>query len=196
MSKVIIIGASGHGRVIADIVRASGDEVLGFLDDDLSLTNILGSVADSKKYPNLEFIIGIGNAEIREKISRLPLKWYTAIHPTAVISPTAVIGEGTVIMANSVINNGASVGRHCILNTASVVEHDSILFDYVHVSVGAKLGGTVSIGKRTWVGIGAVVSNNIFICGDCIIGAGSVVVKDINIPGTYFGIPAKLHIKE
>ena len=103
--KVIIIGASGHGKVIADIVQANGDEVLGFLDDDIK-KKTLGVVSDHVKY-DAEFIIGIGSSEIRERISQLNCKWYTAVHPAAVISPNAVIGEGTVVMANAVVNSGA-----------------------------------------------------------------------------------------
>jgi len=187
---VIIIGASGHGKVIADIVRANGDEVLGFLDDDES-KGTLGRVCDWCKYTNAEFVIGIGNAEIRERISKLSCKWYTAIHPSAVISPEAEIGDGTVVMANVVINSGAIIGKHCIVNSGAIVEHDNRLSDFVHVSVGAKLGGNVSIGKSTWIGIGAVVSNNISVCEGCMIGAGAVVVNDIKEKGIYIGVPAR-----
>lgn len=189
MKKVIIIGASGHGKVIADIVKANGDEVLGYLDDDES-KDTLGKVEDWKKF-DTEFVIGIGNAEIRERISQIPCTWYTAIHPTAVISPKSVIGEGTVVMANAVVNAGAVIGKHCIINTGAIVEHDNKLEDYVHVSVGAKLGGTVTVGKSTWIGIGAVVSNNLNICSGCMIGAGAVVIKDIEKAGTYIGVPAE-----
>ncbi|HIX81308.1 MAG TPA: hypothetical protein H9980_04960 [Candidatus Erysipelatoclostridium merdavium] len=95
-------------------------------------------------------------------------------------------------MANAVVNPGASIGKHCIINTSAVVEHDNIIEDYVHISVGAKIAGTVHIGKRTWIGIGATVKNNISICNDCMIGASGVVVKDILIPGTYIGVPATM----
>lgn len=188
--KVIIFGASGHGRVIADIVRANGDEVLGFLDDD-ETKNALGKVDDWKKY-DAEFVVGIGNTEIRERISLLPCRWYTAIHPSAVVSPDAEIGKGTVVMPNAVINTGAKIGKHCIINTGAVVEHDNHIEDYVHVSVGVKLGGTVSVGKSVWIGIGAIVSNNLYICEGSIIGAGAVVISSISERGTYIGIPARL----
>ncbi len=188
--NVIIIGASGHGRVIADIVRANGDKVLGFLDDDES-KETLGKIADYGKYSDAEFVIGIGNTAVRKKMSELPLKWYSAIHPTAVISPSVEIGEGSVVMPNAVINAEAKIGNHCIINSGAIVEHDNTIGDYCHISVGAKLGGTVEVGNETWVGIGATVINNISICGGCVIGAGSVVVKNITEPGTYIGIPAK-----
>lgn len=191
MKNVIIIGAGGHGRTIAEIVEAAGDRFLGFLDDASGGERVLGPVSDYAKY-DAEFVAAIGNAAVRERIAgELDCRWYTAVHPGAVISPSAEIGEGSVVMANAVVGTGARVGRHCIVNTGAVVEHDNVLEDFVHISVGAKLGGTVSVGKSTWVGIGATVINNVEICGGCMIGAGAVVVKNIDLPGTYLGVPAR-----
>lgn len=197
MRTVIIIGVSGHGKVVADIIQKSGDRVLGFLDDSPYMPDtfigfsVLGTVNDYKNY-DAEFVIAIGNAEAREKIAGKLSKvsWYTAIHPTAVISGIGVkIDAGTVVMANAVINSGSNIGKHCIINTAAVVEHDNKIEDFVHVSVGAKLAGTVSVGKGTWIGIGASISNNVNICGACMIGAGAVVIKNIQESGTYVGVP-------
>ena len=146
------------------------------------------------KYPDASFVIGIGNSAIREKIvCQLDgVRWYTAIHPSAVISVLDTqIGVGSVIMANAVINPSAHIGAHCIINTASVVEHDNHVGDFTHISVGAKLGGTVSVGAHTWVGIGATVINNVSICDHCMIGAGAVVIRDIKESGTYVGVPAR-----
>lgn len=196
MKDVIIIGAGGHARVIADIVRCCGDRCLGFLDDavqDAALP-VLGKVDDYVNYPDAEFVIGIGNAAVRRKIAGelAGVNWYTAIHPTAVVSEMDVtIGGGSVVMANAVINPGTAIGAHCIINTAAVVEHDNRIGDFAHISVGAKLAGTVSVGEDTWVGIGAVVSNNLSICGGCMIGAGTVVVRSITESGTYVGVPAR-----
>lgn len=198
--QVIVIGASGHGKVVADIVRRSGDTLLGFLDDNETLPPeiagipVLGKVADYIKYPDVSFIVGIGNSAIREKIVHQlsNVHWYTAIHPSAVISALDTrIGAGSVIMANAVINPSAHIGKHCIINTAAVAEHDNRVGDFSHISVGAKLGGTVSIGTHTWVGIGATVSNNVSICDHCMIGAGAVVIRDIKESGTYVGVPAR-----
>lgn len=191
MSKnVIVIGASGHGRVIGDIVEASGDVLLGFLDDDLSKNKVMGPIENALNYSGAEFIIGIGDSTIRERISKMPLAWYTAIHPTAVISNSVEVGVGSVIMPNVVINNGAYIGKHCIINTSSVVEHDNVIRDYAHISVGVSLGGSVVIGKHTWIGIGSTVSNNIEICDNCMVGAGSVIVSNISEAGTYYGTKA------
>ena len=200
--KLIILGASGHGGVLLDLALLCEYEVLGFLDDNPKTWEnggypVLGSIEKVKEYyeiygDSLEFIIGIGANEVRKRIDKeQALPWATLIHPTAVVGRQVVLGEGTVVMANAVINPCASIGRHCIVNTASVIEHDDVIADYVHISVGAKLGGTVSVGEQTWVGIGAVVNNNISVYNRCIIGAGAVVVKDIKESGTYVGVPAR-----
>lgn len=198
--SVVIIGASGHGKAVADIVCCAGDIVKGFLDDNPELESsfagfpVLGTVEQYLEFSDCQFIVAIGNAAIREKIAERmqQVRWYTAIHPRAVISKLETkIEEGTVIMANAVVNPGTHIGRHCIINSSAVVEHDNQIGDYVHISVGAKLAGTVTIGARSWIGIGAVVRNNVSICAECVVGAGGVVVKDIEVPGTYVGVPVK-----
>ena len=201
MSKsVVIIGASGHGKVIADIIVNSDDKVLGFLDDADNVQGkkiigfpVLGKIADYDNYRDCEFVIAIGNPYIREKIAiELPVRWYTAIHPTAVISSLDVeIGEGTVIMANAVVNPSAKIGKHCIINTGAIVEHDNILEDYVHLSPNVTLAGIVKVGKSTHIGAGSCTKQVLNIASNCVIGAGSVIVKDITESGTYVGVPAR-----
>lgn len=198
--KIVIIGASGHGKVIADIARENGYTTIIFLDDDLSHQEcggypVAGKSSDAQNYPTYDFIVGIGNAKIRQRIQQsLELKYLTLavlVHPAAVVAVDVEIGAGTVVMAGSVINPGAVIGKGCIINTCSSVDHDCQVADYVHVSVGAHIAGTAQIGERTWIGAGATVSNNITICDDCMIGAGAVVVRNIEESGTYVGIPAK-----
>lgn len=198
--QVIIVGASGHGKVVADIVQLAGDQVVGFLDDNSNLPNlfvglpVLGRVDKFKNYKSCQFIIAIGNAAIRKRISEKMknVQWYTAIHPSAIVSDVEVsIGEGTVVMANAVINAGTTIGKHCIINSSAVVEHDNHIEDFVHVSVGAKLAGNVHVGNSTWIGIGASVSNNLCICENCMIGAGAVVVRSIDEQGIYVGVPSR-----
>ena len=198
--NVVIIGASGHGRVVADIASASGDKVLGFLDDNKKTDElpgeipVLGCIDDYAKYKENSFVIAIGDATVRERIAnRLKnVNWYTAVHPSAIISGSNVkISEGTVIMPGVIINAGAFIGRHCIVNSGAIVEHDNYIDDFAHISVGARLAGTVHVGKKAWIGIGATVINNVSICNDCTVGAGAVVVKDISFSGVYTGVPAK-----
>ncbi|WP_448920232.1 acetyltransferase [Eubacterium sp.] len=200
MSKsVVIIGASGHGKVIADTVLKSGDKVVGFLDDGVKKGtqivgfSVLGKTEDYKNYADCEFVIAIGDSYIREKIANeLPVKWYTAIHPTAVISSLDVeIGEGTVVMANAVINSSAKIGKHCIINTGAIVEHDNVLEDYVHLSPNVVLSGIVKVGKSTHIGAGSCTKQVLNIASDCVFGAGSVIVKDITESGTYAGVPVR-----
>lgn len=198
--KLILIGASGQGKVVADIAKKNGYSEIAFLDDNDSLSfcgeyPVLGKSASAKEYADCDFIVSIGNAKIRQKIQESleeeGLTIATLIHPGAVIADNVLIGKGTVVMAGVVINPDAKIGKGCIINTCSSVDHDCVISDYVHVSVGAHVAGTVRIGERTWIGAGAVVSNNIDITGDCMIGAGAVVVSDSDEVGTYIGIPAR-----
>ena len=196
--KIIIIGASGHGKVLADLAIKNKYEILGFLDDgkpegEICGFPIIGKVEKCLEYQEqCEFIIAIGNNAIRKKIAEMyPVKWATLIHPTAVLGLNAEISEGTVVMANAVINPEAKIGKHCIINTAAVVEHDNVLADYVHISPNAALAGTVHVGEQTHIGIGAAVRNNIQITENVVIGAGAVVVKNICEQGIYFGTPAR-----
>ena len=208
--QVVIIGAGGHAKVIADIILKSGDKVYGFLDDKLEKDTIIANNKELKvigdltarfslpvthKDENLEFIIAIGDNEKRKQIAEEKnpnIKYYTAIHPTANIGINVEIGEGTVIMANACINSSAQIGKHCIVNTGVIIEHDNKIDDYVHVSPNATLCCTVKIGELTHIGAGVTVKNNINIIDSCTIGAGAVVVKNIENAGTYIGVPAKL----
>ena len=193
--SVVIMGAGGHAKVVADIIKKCGDRVAGFLDDFNEDEEILGKISDCEKFKDCSFVIAIGLGKVRKNISeKYPeLDYYTAIHPHAVISENVTIGKGTVVMANAVINSVAVIGLHSILYTSSVVEHDDKLGNYVHVSPGAVLCGTVTVGDNTHIGAGSVVRNNIAICENCVIGCGAAVVKDITKSGIYSGVPAKIH---
>lgn len=199
--KIIILGASGHGKVLLDLALLCGYEVIGFLDDDPNSKEnggypVLGAIKKAPEYAkewgdSLEFIIGIGSNRVRNRLNaELDLPWATLIHPKAIIARDVTIGEGTVIMANAVVNPSTVIGKHCIINTASVVEHDNRLADCVHISPGAVLSGTVLIGVETHIGAKAVIKNNLVIAERVIVGAGAVVVKDIMEPGVYVGVPA------
>ncbi len=198
MKHLVIIGASGHGKVVADVAKKNGYDNIVFLDDNESLKECGGYavVGKSSRYADFDcdVFVAIGNPRVREKIQtqiesagkHIPV----LAHPSASIAEHVSIGQGTVVAAGAVINPGAVVGKGCIVNTCSSVDHDCEIGDFVHVSVGAHVAGTVQIGARTWIGAGATVSNNICICGDCVIGAGAVVIRDINERGTYVGVPA------
>jgi len=201
--KLIIIGASGHGKVIANIAELNGYTEIYFLDDDKSKTmngkyNIIATTHDIDKYisqGDYEFFIGIGNNEIRKKIYEM-LKSSSAIipsfiHPQSVIDSSVIIDEGTVIMANAVINSSTKIGKCCIINTASTVDHDCIIGDFTHISPGVHIAGTVNIGKNCWIGVGCSVINNLKIYDDVTVGAGTTIIGDIKESGKYVGLPLR-----
>lgn len=200
MKKLMIVGASGHGKVAADIAARSGYAEIAFLDDDLAVNAcagypVMGVTQDAEKFADNDFFVAIGNSTMRSRIqhelTEKNLQIATLIHPNAVLASDVQIGAGTIVMAGTVVNPGTVIGEGCIINTGATVDHDNVLGDYVHVSVGSHTAGTVHIGNGTWLGAGAIVSNNVSICGGCMIGAGAVVVKNIEEAGTYVGVPAR-----
>ena len=200
VKKLVIGGASGHGKVIADIARKNGYDEILFLDDDISKKDcagrpVVGASKDAHLYANCDFIVGIGSCAVRRKVQNQliaqGLKVVSLIHPNAVVADDVTIGVGTVIMAGAVVNPATVIGKGCIINTGATVDHDNVIKDFVHISVGSHLAGTVRVGTETMIGAGAVVSNNLNICGGCMIGAGAVVVRSIEHAGTYVGVPAR-----
>lgn len=200
MDKLVIIGASGHGKVIAELAKKAGYTTIVFLDDNVSIKvcgeyKVAGNCQCAMQYKDSDFIVAIGNAEIRRKIQiqlmKENLHMVSLIHPDAVIAENVEIGTGTVVMAGAVINPYVKIGQGCIINTCASVDHDCVIGDFVHISVGSHIAGTVAVGNNTWIGAGATVSNNVKITGDCIIGAGTVVIKNIEEPDIYIGVPAR-----
>lgn len=201
-NKLLIIGASGHGKVLADIALSMNRwQNVAFLDDDKNIHSsmgleVIGASEDVIRHiDQYEIIVGIGNNKTRQNIHEM-LETLGAsipklIHPSAVIGSQVDIGVGTVVMAGVVVNCCTNIGKSCIINTGSTVDHDNHIEDFVHISPGVYLAGTVRVGKGSWLGIGSVVSNNINITEGCKVGAGSVVVKDINEPGVYVGVPVR-----
>ena len=196
--NVVIIGAGGHGRVVADTIELSGDKVIGFLDDNAQSDeklNIIGKNADAYKYCDGEtyLFVAIGNCKVRKDImDKLPnAKWYTAIHPSAVISPSAIIGKGSCVLPNAVVNNSAVIGKGVVVNTGATVDHDNVIGDYSLLACGVHLAGTVSVGECTWVGVGTTISNNVSVCDNVRLEAGTVVIEDITEEGTYIGVPSR-----
>lgn len=197
--NVILIGAGGHGKVIADIVLQAGAQVLGFLDDHPTSDRILGlpvlgPVASWIEYcHNASFVLAIGANGMRRRLAEtMDVSWFTAVHPSAQIGREVSIGPGSVVMANAVINPQTCIGAHCIINSGAIVEHDNVIGDYVHISPGAVLCGTVHVGEGTHIGAGAVLKNNISLCANTIIGAGGVVIHNVETPGTYVGVPVRV----
>lgn len=201
-NKLIIIGASGHGKVVADIaIKMNKWQSIAYLDDNESIKTsmgleVIGKTAEAFTYKDeADFFVAIGSNATREKIQEKLIKEglyvVSLIHPGSVIGTDVEVGIGTAVMAGVVINSSTKIGKGCIINTSSSLDHDNVVNDYVHISPGVNMAGTVKVGKGTWLGIGSVISNNVNICSGCKIGAGAVVVKDITEPGTYVGVPVR-----
>ena len=198
MNRLIIVGAGGHSKVVADIAYKNGYTNICFVDDNSDYHAlgypVIGLCSELNKFDagETDFIIGIGNNKIRESIAdKFDVNWVYLVHPSAQIGLNVSIGKGTVVMAGAIINSCTKIREHCIINSASIVEHDNVIENFVHISPNATLGGTVFVGENTHIGIGATVRNNLYICKNSIVGAGAVVVKNIKEPGTYIGIPAR-----
>ncbi len=203
MDQIIIIGYGGHAKVIQDCINARGvSSVIGYIDikDHKADISYLGSDDNIEfivnRYPNAQYIIGIGDIPLRRKIIRYyeayNIRFAKVIHPSAVISPSVEIGNGTVVFPRAVVNASSIIGAHCILNTGSIVEHDNMLGENVHMGPGTTTGGQVKIGTDTLVGIGSSVKNNVSIGKASIVGCGTVVVKDVPGYVVVYGVPAKL----
>jgi len=200
--KLLIIGASGHGKVVADIaLKMNIWKKILFLDDDENIKSsmgieVVGKTRDALKYVHdCNLFVGIGNNFTRKKIQNtleaegacIPI----LIHPTAVIGRDVKLESGTVVMAGVIINCCTTIGKGCIVNTSATIDHDNLIEDFVHISPGSHLAGNVTVKKGTWLGIGSLISNNINITCNSIVGAGATVVKDITESGTYVGVPAR-----
>ena len=194
---MVLYGASGHCRVVIDILEALNMTIDYIVDDNPELHELLGYEVrrDCGEYD--EAIVTIGQNMTRKmKVEILKVRHYPkAVHPTAIVSPRAKIGEGTVVMQGGIIQSCADIGRHCIVNTGASVGHDVILHDFVHVASHATITGGVEIGEGTWIGAGSVIRQGVKIGKDVMIGAGSVVVSDIPDGVTAFGNPCKVQHK-
>lgn len=208
--RIVVIGAGGHARVVIDAARAAGHQVVGIFARDAQTgaevlgCPVLGRDDEAEKILGRmtgqvdSAVVAIGDNHVRATVvSRLSeampqVAFATVVHPSAIISPTARIGDGAVVLAGAVVGVGASVGRHCIINTMASVDHDNQIEDFASVAPGAVLGGTVRVGTRTAVCLGARVIQGISIGSDAVIGAGATVVRDISDRVVVMGTPARV----
>ena len=198
MKRLVIIGASGHGEVCAEIAEQMGiyDNIV-FLDDDINKKmclhySVIGKVSDMNKYIESDFFVAIGDNRVRSSICNKIKNLVTLIHPKAVISNSTVIEEGCAIMANAVINANCHLGKGCIVNTGSTIDHDCVLECFVHISPGVHIGGNCIVGQLSWIGLGASLVINIKIGFNSVVGAGSVVIKNIDNDMKVVGNPARM----
>lgn len=189
-----LYGASGHGKVIKDILEAQGRKVDGFIDDDASVNELSDLPVLHSAEKADEMIVSIGvNATRKKVVEKLHCKiGAAAIHPSAIISKTVEIGEGSVAMAGAIINADAKIGQHCIVNTGATIDHECQIGDYAHIAPGVNLCGQVHVGEGALIGAGSCVIPCVKIGKWCVIGAGSVVVSDIPDGYLAYGNPCKL----
>lgn len=202
---LVIIGAGGHAKVVAEAAQLSGFDVLGFIDqsaDSLGKTllgiPLLGDENALNSLPCGDWVavIAVGDnasrASIAARLSERGVRFAQVIHPSSVISPSAQLGDGCVVLAGAVIGPLARVGAHCILNTMASIDHDCVLDDFVHISPGAHVAGECFVGQAAHVGTGVSVVPNCSIGIRSIIGAGAAVIGDIPADVTATGVPARV----
>ena len=203
--RLAILGASGHGKVIADLAELLGYKAIFFDARWPQVTqngcwsiegNELALITRRSEFAAL--VVAIGDNQVRAErqlhLESAGLSLTTLIHPSATVSRYAKIGPGSVVFANAVINADAQVGKGAIINTGATVDHDCDLGDFVHIAPGAHLAGNVIVRSGSWVGVGAVVKQGIEIGHKVVVGAGAVVVKSVESNQLVIGVPAKPHI--
>ncbi|NOU97345.1 hypothetical protein GC093_29555 [Paenibacillus sp. LMG 31456] len=204
MSGLLIIGAGGLGKVIAEIAMLLGKwDRIAFLDDRVDLKEVMGfpvigklTELDSYKDDYNSAFVAIGNNKTRllwlQLVGISGFNIPTLIHPLSIVSKFSSIGEGAAVMAGAVINAHATIGKGCIVNTCASIDHDCTLEDGIHVSPGARVSGTVNIGRCSWVCVGSSIANDIRIGSHVIIAAGAAVVQDVPDNVMVAGVPAIL----
>lgn len=195
MAIINLFGASGHAKVIMDIVNAQGDDVSCLYDDAPHCSDIHGISVYKATESHISgpLIVSIGSNRVRKLISeRYQIEYAKAIHPQAIISPSAIIGKGSVVMPNAIIQADVRIGKHCIINSGASIDHECIIDDFVHISPHATLCGNVHVGEGSWIGAGTTIIPGIKIGRWCTVGAGSVVIRDIPDGTTAYGNPCKI----
>ena len=204
--RIIVVGGGGHAKVLISVLKKMGWEIVGYTDpvdrgailgvphlgDDSGLPNLLLTHKD------LRAAFGLGKIDrslkrirLQEELEKIGLYFPVIVSPSAVLNEEVELGPGTAVLDGAVINTGTVTGKACIVNTNSTLEHDCRLGDDVHIAPGATVGGGVSIGSGCMIGAGATIIQGLTICQDCMIGAGATVLKNIDLPGTYLGNPAR-----
>lgn len=203
MNRLAIVGASGHGRVVADTAELCGWDQIEFFDDcwpqrkangAWDIVGCSSSLLDRlAEYNGVVVAIGDNNVrlDLQSRLQAAGAILVTTVHPAAFVSRHSTLGAGSVVFAGAVVNAGARIGAGAILNTGCSVDHDCVLGDFVHISPGARLAGNVRVGSRSWFGIGAVARQGVNVGSDVMVGAGAVVIGDVADGLKIVGVPAK-----
>ncbi len=198
---IILLGAGGHARVLLDTLRCNGIEVLGYAGPEIASqafdVEYLGGdeCVQAFAVDEVALVNGVGNIGARQRLfdafKARGYQFAQVIHPSAIVSTSASLGEGVQVMAGTVIQAGASLSENVIINTRASIDHDCCIGAHSHISVGAILAGDVRVGKRVLVGAGCTVIQRVGIADDCVAGAGAVVISDVAPGKTVVGVPAK-----
>jgi sugar O-acyltransferase (sialic acid O-acetyltransferase NeuD family) len=208
---ILVIGAGGHGQVVADIFRARSraglpSDAIGFLDDDPARVGceytggaVLGTTDQVRAIAHDAVIVGIGDNAARARIFNSleaagePLT--IALHPRGTVADDVLVGPGSMLAAGAVVNTGTAIGRNVIVNTGATIDHHSMIGDHVHVAPGVHMGGEVHVGAGALIGIGAVVRPRVRIGAWSVVGAGAVVTADVPAHATVVGVPARVLVR-
>jgi len=197
MNEFYLYGASGHCKVIIDMILRNGGSVVKVFDDNKATKEILNIKVSSgfnQDEVKGNLIISIGNNQIRKKIAESIQKdvFCKLIHPNAIVDASVDIAKGSVVMAGAIINSSVKIGKHSIINTASSIDHDCVIEDYVHVSPNSTLCGNSRVGEGSHVGAGSVIIQGVIVGKNVTIGAGSVIISDVPDNVTIVGNPGKI----
>ena len=199
--SVLVVGASGHGKVVIATLRAAGVQIAGLLDDAPEAAGVLGVpvVGTSARLAGFsgEAVLAIGSNRIRQRLAaQYPgVAWITAVHPSAVVHESVRLGPGTVVFAGAVIQPDTEVGAHAIVNTGATVDHDGRLGDYVHVAPGCHLSGGVTLGEGAFLGVASAAVPGAHVGAWTTVGAGGIVVHDLPANVTAVGVPARVRAR-
>jgi acetyltransferase EpsM len=201
--QILVWGAGGHAKVVADLLRSNGFHVAGFIDDhnparsgEMFCGAKVSARTDSFVRAGVrDIIIAIGDNRVREQKAKLAqtqgFKLASVVHPYSAMASDVKLGVGTVVMAGAVINSGSMIGENSIINTSASIDHDCVLADNVHISPGARIAGGVQIGRGTWIGIAATIIEKIRLGENIIVGAGAVVIRNVASGAVVVGVPAR-----
>lgn len=198
--EVYVIGAGGHAKVVIRAIQALGRRAVAVFDDNPLLHGgllldvpIVGPVQLAREYPSRPSVVAIGNCDVRRRIvEECELPWTTVIHPRAFVDASVSLGQGTVVLANAVVQVDSVVGDHVIVNHAATIDHDCVVEDYVHLAPGVHLAGNVFVGKGAFMGIGAVAIPGKRIGDGTVVGAGTVIIDDLPAHAVAVGVPARV----
>jgi sugar O-acyltransferase (sialic acid O-acetyltransferase NeuD family) len=209
VTKLIMIGAGGHARVVAEALKAEGRVLAGFVTPDAESGS--GVMQDIQRIGSDEDLLVFGPADVLlvngigsagrplarrsafERFKAAGFAFTGVVHPSAIIASDVIMGEGAQVMAAAVLQPGVRLGRNALINTGAIVDHDTNIFDHAHVATGARLAGTVTLGEGAHVGAGASVINNVRIGAGAIVGVGAVVLRDVDAGTVVTGVPAKIN---